>query len=350
MHNRDNLLQKRWLTPGRAVLTAFVLLLIFSLGTVLGQTIWLSGLLLPNLLPQTAFRPLDWVTRTPQVMHVAIPYRNGYLNADLYVPAEPGDDSTILLAIHGVNENGKNDPRLVNAGKSFARAGLITLIPDFPDISPQRFTPLAHDEIVSVYNWLTRRFAGNRSGMLAFSVAAGPMFLAAADERISHQIDYLISFGGYYELKEVLRNVTTGAHRDPYGFWAVNQQATNLFGSDESLQRLLHNTDPAKFDDLFTALSPRIQQLIGNLSPAGKLEGLRAKKLFLLHGDPDPLVPTGESARLHQALGSKADLIVLKSVSHVTLEVPKWSWKDIFDIYLPDFVKLYGVVFHILTL
>jgi pimeloyl-ACP methyl ester carboxylesterase len=350
MHNRDNVRQQRWLTPGRAVPTAFVLLLIFSLGTVLGQTIWLSGLLLPNLLPQTAFRPLEWVTRTPRMVHVAIPYSNGYLNADLYVPAEYRDDNTVLLAIHGVNENGKDDPRLVNAGQSFARAGLITLIPDFPDISPQRFTPLAHDEIVSAYSWLTRRFAGKRSGMIAFSVAAGPMFLAAADERISHRIDYLISFGGYYEMKEVLRNVTTGAHRDPYGLWVANQQDTDLFRSDETFRRLLDNTDPAQFDALFSALSPRIQQFIGDLSPAGKLDGLRAKKVFLLHGDPDPLVPTGESARLHQALGGKADLIVLRSVSHVTLELPKWSWKDVFDIYLQDFFKLYGVVFHNLNL
>jgi hypothetical protein len=101
------------------VLTAFVLVLIFSLGTVLGQTIWLSGLLLPNLLPQAAFRPLDWVTRTPQMMHVAIPYRNGYLHADLYVPAKPRHSPTVLLAIHGVNEKGKDDQRLVNAGPSY---------------------------------------------------------------------------------------------------------------------------------------------------------------------------------------------------------------------------------------
>ena len=213
-----------------------VLLLILSLSTHLGQNIWLSGFLLPNLLPQNHLRPLEWVTGKPRIMRVAIPYGNSFLNADLYMPANPANINKVLLAIHGANQNGKDDPRLVNAGQSFARAGVVTLIPDFPDISPQRFTPQAHEEIVAVYIWVTRRFSGKRSGMIAFSVAAGPMFIAAADERINHQIDYLISFGGYYALKEVFRNVTTGANRDPYGLWVVNQQYTNLFGSDESLR------------------------------------------------------------------------------------------------------------------
>jgi hypothetical protein len=325
-------------------------LAILSLTTTLGRNIWLSGFLLPNLLPQTRFRPLEWVTPEPQMVGVAIPYGDSFLNADLYVPAEPGAIREVLLAIHGANQNGKDDPRLLNAGQTFARAGMVTLIPNFPDVSPHRFTPQASEQIVAVYGWLTRRFAGKRSGMIAFSVAAGPMFLAATDERISRQIDYLISFGGYYDLKEVLRNVTTGADRDSYGLWVVNQQYTNLFGSDESLLRLASNTDPAQFDGLFSTLSPKIRESISDLSPADKLEGIPAKKVFLLHSDPDPLIPTHESVRLKQALGSKADLVILRSVSHVTMELPKPDWKDILYVYIPEFFRLYKVTFQILNM
>jgi hypothetical protein len=333
----------------RFFLAALLLLLLFSLFTSIGQNIWLSGLMLPNLLPDSRIRPLEWVTGKPQVKRVEIPFGKDVLTADLYLPASLRPTSKILLAIHGANQQGKDDVRIVTSGDTFARAGIVTLIPDFPDITPQRFTPQAREEIVAAYDWMMRHLPGRRSGMIAFSVASGPMFLAATDTRISHQIDYLISFGGYYELKEVLRQATS-TNCDPYGFWVANQQLANLSGGDKSLQRLLNNKDPAQFDTLFDALSANVRGVIRDLTPAGKLEGIQAEKVFLLHSDPDPLIPTSEIVRLQQALGSKANIVILKGFSHVTPTLPTPTCRDVFTFYVPEFLKLYRVTFSILNL
>jgi hypothetical protein len=309
------------------------------------RPLWLPVLVIPNLLPDNQFRPLETITSQPKVDQVTIPYKDGSLAADLYLPKNV---KKTMLAIHGANELGKDDPRIANFGNTFARSGIAVLIPTINNITREKFTPEATEEVLAAYTWLTEKYQNTESGMMAFSVASGPMFLAAADDKIKNNVDYLISFGGYYELKEVLRNVTTGADRDPFGHELIDQQYRRLFGTDESVIQLLSNTDPAHFDRLYDQLSPHVKHFIEDLTPKEHMNKLTAEKIMLVHGDPDYIIPMSESQGLKTALGERAELTILKSFSHVNVQLPKINPANIINYYVPEFWKLYKLILSVL--
>jgi esterase/lipase len=331
----------------KAMVAVLILALIFFIFTKPGQNAWRAAFVIPNLLPENQIRPLEWMTKSPKIEKVQIPYKDGTLSADFYLPKKY---DKVLLAIHGANEKAKDDPRIINFGNTFARSGFAVLIPSFPNISREKFTPEASEEIKTVYQWLIAEYPDKKAGMIGFSVAGGPMLIAAADGEIKNKVDFLISFGGYYELKEVLRQVTTGTDRDPFGHRLIDQQYKKFFGSDESLQRLLDNSDPNKFDELFNQLPPNIKKFVNDLSPSLYIDNLEANKVFVVHGDPDPLVPITESVRLHEALGNKSELTILKSFRHVNVRFAKASPQAIVNFYIPETFKLYSLIFKIINL
>lgn len=320
--------------------------LLFLVITNPGQNVWLAGLVLPNLLPESKVRPLEWVSRGPKVLAVEIPYNDQVIKADLYLPKK---FDKVILTIHGANEKGKEDPRIINFGQTFARMGIAALIPTFPNITREKFTPGAVAEIRTAYKWLIKELPNNPAGLIAFSVAAGPMFIAAADDEINERINYLISFGGYHELKEVLRNITTGTDRDPFGLELIAGQYRKFFGPDESLDHLLDNTDPEKFEALFVALPPEIKKFIDGLTPADHLSNIKAEKIFLVHSDPDRIIPISESEKLHQTLGKRSELTILKSFSHVNIQLAKPTPANILKFYVPEAWKLYRLGFRIIN-
>lgn len=331
------------------MLVIILIIIVFLTASKFGQNIWQAAFALPNLLPENKFRPLDLFTRKPNVESIKIPYGNESLEADLYLPRNLNKIDKVLLAIHGANEQGKDDPRIVNFGQTFAETGIAALIPTFPSITREKFTPQAVDEIEAAYSWLKQKYPDKKSGMVGFSVAAGPMFIAAAAPQINERINYLISFGGYYELREILRNVTTGENRDSFGRELISQQYAKLFGQDESLNNLLNNTDPGKFDELYGSLSPEIKKFVEDLTPANRLNGLKAEKTFLVHSEQDYIVPTSESFKLKQALGQKSELTILRSFSHVRVQLPKFTFKTLASYYVPEAAKLYSLIFKILN-
>ena len=52
------------------------------------------------------------------------------------------------------------------------------------------------------------------AGIGAFSYAAGPAVLAAAEPRIRGRVDFVLAIGGYYDLEQVLTFITTGYFRE----------------------------------------------------------------------------------------------------------------------------------------
>lgn len=330
----------------KVVLIISLIIIVFLTATSFGQNIWQAAFVLPNLLPQNKIRPLDWLSKEPMLEFKQIPYNDGYLNADLYIPKN-GKMEKVLLAIHGANEKGKDDPRIANLAQTFAKTGIGTLTPTFPDITREKFTPESISQILAAYNWLIENYKGTKSGMISFSVAGGPMFIASANPKIQDEVDYLVSFGGYYELKTVLKNVTTGTVRDPFGNELISQQYLKFFGPNASLQNLLNNTDPEKFETLYQDLSPEIKTFIEDLTPAPYLSQVNAKRVFLIHSDPDYIIPVSEVTKLNEAIGDKSQVFILKSFSHVNVQFPNASINNILNYYIPETLKIYRLIFKI---
>ena len=85
--------------------------------------------------------------------------------------------------MHGVNETGKDDPRIVWVADLLARAGFLVLTPDFTGFKSLTLRASDLDEIAASARFLGARMPGGgpeRVGLVAFSYGAGPAVVAAA--------------------------------------------------------------------------------------------------------------------------------------------------------------------------
>jgi hypothetical protein len=336
----------------RKIVIGLILLII---GLIISRPVWLPILFIPNLLPENRLRPLEWITRQPMVENIKMPFEDQSLSADLYLPKSDFMPEKILLLIHGANEKGKDDPRITNFGQSLARAGIATIIPTFPDILRDRFTPEASEQIKTTLMWLNQKYPNTSLGMISFSVAGGPMLIAA---NLSGQFKLLLAFGSHYDLKNVLKYVTTKTYEfenqtftnepDPFAKDLLKTQYEMEFGLDPAIDALFKNTDPGEFDALYENLRPEVKQFIVDLSPAGHLNNIKSDQILIVHSDPDLVIPHTESLKLKEALGDRADITLLQVFSHVNIQFPKFNLKTLFNYYLPEAGKLYKIIFQVL--
>ncbi|MEK6710728.1 MAG: hypothetical protein AABZ64_09125, partial [Nitrospinota bacterium] len=132
---------------------------------------------------------------------------------DLYLPGVGGNSlrGCVLLA-HGMTDAGRRDPRLAAFARDLARLGFAAAVPELPGM--RRFRPDPEDtaRLASSFLWLDgRRAPGSPPcGLIGFSFSVGPVLLAAARPEIGGRVGYAITVGAYFELREVLRHLTTG--------------------------------------------------------------------------------------------------------------------------------------------
>ncbi len=299
--------------------------------------------------------------------------------ADLYCDPREMPRARLLLA-HGLADAGKDDARLVALGTAFARHRFLVLVPDFPGMRALRVAPQDIDEVAAGLDALGRldrcppaaaRGAapgGQRSGpslptgAVGFSYSAGPVLLAL--DRPGHLADFAVLFGGYYDLEDVVRFLTTGRHRDrgvdfggeaiPEGRWillganadllgdpadraallAISRRRTAAPAADiDDLEKplgpaaramldLLANTDPRRFDPLLLRVDPALRRALDLLSPAKSLARPLDVDLYLLHGRSDAIVPFTETLKLARAVRTtgRVETILLGGFRHARPE------------------------------
>lgn len=295
------------------------------------------------LLAQALFAPEEraWLARwSSSPSRREVPTPDGSL--DLYRPGGEVESSRgcVLLA-HGMTDLGRRDPRLRRFARNLARLGFSVAVPDLRGM--KRFRPDRRDvsSIAEAFSWLSAEHhpPGGRCGLLAFSFAAGPALMAAARQEVARGVGYFVAFGAYYELRAVLRHLTTGGGGEApaypggppvrYGKWLFLRYNAALLGLGgheteveeivrrklasedadvaalraalpESARRvllLMENRDPEKFAMMYAqqdrALRARLESWsLENVIPRTRMP------VFLLHGRDDPFVPPRESRRL----------------------------------------------------
>jgi hypothetical protein len=334
----------------RKVLIAGIALMALVL---LLRPFWLPIVFIPNLLVENKVRPLEWITAPPEISTVDIPHNNISLSTDIYNPRSQKTKQALLL-IHGANEVGKNDQRIINFGQSLARTGIITIVPTFPDILRSSFHPQATDQIETMIQWMRQQYPDQDIGMVSFSVAGVPMYRAANE--LNQHFGLLLSFGSHYDLKNVLKYATTKTFEfenqtytnepDPFAKELLREQYNRLFGSDEAIEALFANSDPEKFEELYGDLRPEIKQLIAELSLTGLTNRPSAEKILIIHSEPDLIIPHTEALRLQGVISGQ--LFLLQSFSHVNIQFPELTFDTLFDYYFPQAGKLYKIIFQIL--
>ena len=337
--------------------------------------------------------PLTRWTAAPSRESLTVPSGEKILAATLFRPASSARGTGVVL-VHGVNETGKDDPRIVWVADLLARAGFLVLTPDFTGFKSLTLRASDIDEIAASARFLGARMPGGgpeRVGLVAFSYGAGPAMVAAAGPAVRDQIRFVVSFGGYYDLANVITFVTTGwyEHRDhrgrlapnPYNRWiflkynldllhdprdrAILVEVTRdraggppgqegppppgLTPEGQAIYALLRNRDPARMPALLGQLHPDVATQIARLSPSRVLRDVRAR-LFIVHSNPDEYIPFTESLRLAEAAPDpgRVHLAILGSFRHVRPEFPPLTWQSFWSFYLEEGGRMFLLVYRLL--
>ncbi|HKB06794.1 MAG TPA: hypothetical protein VKF61_00795 [Candidatus Polarisedimenticolia bacterium] len=300
--------------------------------------------------------------------------------ADLYCDPSSSPGARLLLA-HGLAEAGKDDARLHALGHAFARHRFLVVVPDYPGMRALRVGRGDIDEVAASIEAArgvsdcpasgTQAGAPGASsgpdpaaelptGVVGFSYSSGPVLLALGREKTARPRDFGVLFGGYGDLIEVVRFLTTGRTRDtgqgagaealPEGRWIVLQANADAVASpadrealreigrlkrqsaDADIQALVlslspqgqamldlfANTDPARFDALLRDVDPELRATLEALSPVRSLHRPLDLDLFLLHGRSDAVIPYTESLELRRSIRTSGTirLVLLGGFRH----------------------------------
>lgn len=364
----------------KGILTILTLLVIALL-------IWhlaLPAVVVLSFVPQFSKPPIDFVTQPPLILALRP-------NLDRYEPNN-GRAKANLILFHAANEKGKDDPRLQRLATVFARTGLRVYVPTLENLNREKFHPEVLEEIRSAINYVINQNPGLSLKIVSFSVGVGPVLIVAAEDDIDSNIDLLLAFGGYYDLKNIVAFHTTGqgpssakataGRQDPFGTWLlaryfaqfleapdsqifyqiadrkwqdlnadISDLAGNLGNDGHKTLALLENKNPDATSKLIAELPQELKNFFAVFDPEPHLPNLDTEVL-LLHSIHDPVIPFTESEKLLAELrreNKKARLIELQVFDHVNLTLPPLTFKNFFTLYLPEFWRLYGAVRKIIS-
>ena len=336
---------------------------------------------------------LERLSSPPVFEQTSFPGPLGTLQADLYLPKGGTKRGAILLS-HGVIDTGKDDPRLKRFASMLCRTGFVILVPDLSGMRSFRIAPSDVDEIQAAFSHLLSRseVRAESCGLFGFSYGAGPTIIAGCRPEVREKARFVVSFGGYYDLKNVLSFIATGQFefqgkrysRKPqeYGKWVflannldwvespsdrsvlrqilkvklrgenapIDSFLPQLGGEGRNVLDLLSHADPSRTESFIERLPPAIRSSMTALSVAPVLKDLRAD-LILAHGEDDDLIPFTETLRLARAAPDPArvHLKILKTFSHVDPEQKQINFENLLSFYIPEGWKLFLLTHRLLA-
>ena len=303
---------------------------------------------------------------------------------DIYTPQNK-KPRTKMLIIHGATEFGKEDLRLIRICDLLARLGLKLYVPNVKELMQWNMDTTGVDDIVYIYKEYLLNEDNLGEGMLSYSVGCAAMFIAASDDEINPGIDYLISFGGYYDTKNVLLFMTTGFYKEegrwrryPYRkiisetflkrnihmvkederetVYKIMEEGpedvlmSGLSEETKSLVSLIYNRDRDNFYRLYDKIGPSVKDIFEDISPKNYLKKVNAD-CYIAHSVPDFVIPHTESDLLAKDLGNNVKgHYKFRFFRHVERKFEDISFKKIFYEYIPDAIKFYIFIYKMLML
>jgi len=376
----------------RILLLSSILALLAILSGIYGERVFRSILFLSELFHFDKPGWLEKASARPVIKEVSWEGPQGITKADLYLPGPEGRWGGILLN-HGVIDTGKDDPRLKRFATVLCQVGFVVIVPDLKGMRSFRIAPSDVDEIRAAFSHFLSRpeVRSDSCGLFGFSYGAGPTIIAACQREVREKVRFVVSFGGYYDLKNVLSFIATGYFefqgkryfRKPqeYGKWVflannldwvessedravlrkilklklrdenapIDSFFPQLGGEGRNVLNLLSHADPSQTESFVRKLPPAIRSSMADLSMSHVLKDLRAD-LILAHGEDDDLIPFTETLRLAQAAphSGKVYMRILKTFSHIDPEQKPLSPGNLLSFYLPEGWKLFLLTYQLL--
>lgn len=271
------------------------------------------------------------------------------------------------VVLQGLTVHGRQHPSMRRFVHALAGSGAVVLVPEVPSWSRLEIDVTAARQTLSggVVHLSARPEVAGGVGVVGFSFGATQAVMAAADPALHGRLKAVLGFGGYGDLRRVLRFLFTGEHErggerfhvdpDPYGRWiVVGNYLTWVPGYEhmEAVSRAARELavhagefkawawDPvydAKKAELRAGLAPderRVWDLIAapaaaridvdaaraladafadaaltkdpGLDPRPRLPALRGR-VILTHGRQDRLIPFTETLRLMEMMPPHVD-------------------------------------------
>ncbi len=337
----------------------FIIFAVITLSVLLFPPVRIGLLTVPvlvNIVAQEgAWRPLGLITRKPSIEKHIIPSNfDRVLTADLYLPAgrKPRAAFVVFVPFAG---GGLQDPRLVNLGMTFSRAGFAVLIPwrdDGAVLQPEHI-----EDVIASFLFLQKhpRVNASRVGLFGISYGAGPMVLAAVDPRIQDQVQFLVSFNGYYDIRTAMRFIVTGeyAFNDVSGHTEPEQWVRDVMRDNlkirglpqETIERLM--SEPENFDAILVS-HPQFEEELRLLSPATVVDKLKSP-LLINHNVDDPAIPYTESLRFAEAARGIVPTTLSITSIFVHGEIKPISQKTLVEDYLPSLHDTFRFLYKLLS-
>lgn len=331
---------------GLLLVTASLLLTILAIATSQGRAAVKTGAFVLQVLPDAPVKPLTWFTAKPIKEEITFPRGQGEGMADLYIPHGTGARGAMLLFL-GVNPAGRGDDRVVNLAEGLARSGFVVMVPWSEAMAHYIIEPREIDDLVHAFEYLRDLdFVDKRRvGIGGFCVGASIATVAAQDYRIREQVAFINFFGGYFDVRDLLKAIASHTRFGPDGEtpWLPSDQAWKTFRDNlihgvgdsqdqeiliqtfvdeveiplEDLEILSHDAKIVyqllkgvsleEAEELLDLLPKQFQETLTAISPSENLSALKAKML-IMHDQQDNNVPADESRRFRNSLKDRGNV------------------------------------------
>ena len=385
--NPSRFLRRYWLAI--AIIAAFTLLWA-SLWSVRETRVGLTAAFITSdLLLDLPVSPLKLIGDEPirEEVWLDAPEGRGRLVADVYRPKD-GDAHGAMIISVGAAPKIRDHPGIVRLSNAAARAGIVVMIPQlyypFPEnVLPEDVAGLVDafgtniQEIVASYQWLSEQpyVDPDRVGIFGASAGGGIALIAAADPRISDDVDFVAALGTYYDMVDLVTAITTESisyngesepweprvrtvrvlHRSLISFLPETSDrdilTRILVDGDSSAEKdvpllsdlgrdvydAFREKDTERVLAFWSEMSPQDVSNLRNISPSTTIASFNTD-LFIMTDRSDPYIPYVESRRLRDAVpqnGNHTYYAEFNFLNHVELSSPGNPFA-----FLVDLVKL----------
>ena len=242
--------------------------------------------------------------------------RTRIAGVDALVARPRSGDGPAIVLCNAATARGIEEPAVGRFLAGLAAAGFVAIAPELPAVREGEVTPRTVEALVEVASSV-----GPRVALIGASTGAGLAIVAASEPSLARRVTAVLAIAPFASLEAVLCLGTTGHYRGrPYRTAPLVARATMrsiaaTAVGDPAVPALLANRDPARFDELYAALSPATRRLIAELSPLHRIGDVLGP-VELASSPDDAYFPVGE-AELLAAAGHDVRLTVTSALEHV---------------------------------
>jgi acetyl esterase/lipase len=310
--------------------------------------------LLPALFPNAPVDPLTTLTAQPTRTEHHFPYAGGFVDADIYHPADGGRHGAVMLLL-GAGDLPRSD-LAVRFAEALARLGVVVMMPNTAGMLAERLTFDEVDAVRAGVNQLRAQpdVDPERIGLVGLSASGGLSIVAAGQPDLRDEVRFVNSFGSYYDATQLLldvasRSIEVDGKVLPWQPEQRTQDVVEIALHDgppsAAVDELLAGTTRDRARELIAQLPPETRAKLDQISPSTYLDRVKAH-LYLMHDVDDPFIPYTQSRALNAAArpGLVDRFTEFSIFSHVIPDRPV-PWQT----FVPDLWRLYWHVQSVLA-